>query len=117
MITIYHNPRCRKSREALNVLQEKDIEHKVRLYLEDPLNKAEIEALLKDLNMKAEDLIRKGEAIWKSDYRGKDLTEKQLVQAMIDHPKLMERPVLKSGNTAVVGRPIENVYSLLENNK
>ena len=117
MITIYHNPRCRKSREALEAVTESGQEHQVRLYLQDVLSEVELKQLLKDLNMTAEELIRKGEAIWKSDYKGKDLTEDELVQAMLEHPKLMERPVLTTANTAVVGRPIENVYGLLEKNK
>lgn len=117
MITIYHNPRCRKSREALQVLIDKGLDHQVRLYLQDPLSKVELEQLLSDLNIEAEALIRKGEAIWKSDYKGKDLSREDLIAAMLAHPKLMERPVITTVNAAVIGRPIENVYGLLEKNK
>lgn len=117
MITIYHNPRCRKSREALEELTASGLPHEIRLYLQNNLSQAELKELLKKLGMNAESLIRKGEAIWKSDYKGKDMSEADFVQAMLDHPKLMERPVLSTDTGATVGRPIENVKVFLENLK
>lgn len=117
MITIYHNPRCRKSREALEVLKNSGLEHELRLYLQDTLSRQEITQLLEQLNMPAENLVRKGEAIWKDNYKGKSLSESDFVQALVEHPKLIQRPILATKGHAVVGRPIENVYSLLEKTK
>ena len=115
MITIYHNPRCRKSREGLQALEASGLAHKVRLYLNDPLTAAELTQLLGQRGITAEALIRKGEAIWKSDYKGKSLSEKELIAAMVAHPKLIERPILSDGQKAVVGRPAEAVQNFLQN--
>ncbi|WP_435579229.1 arsenate reductase (glutaredoxin) [Gilvibacter sp.] len=117
MITIYHNPRCRKSREALQLLESSGIAHDIRLYLTDTLTADELKALLIKLNITAEELIRKGEAVWKSAYKGKDLSEADLVKAMITEPKLMERPILSTSDSAVVGRPLEAAQAFLQNLK
>lgn len=109
----YHNPRCRKSREALALLEDKGISPNIIEYLKDPLNAAELSALLKKLDMKAEDLIRKGEDIYKSEYKGKELSESQWIEAMVKHPKLIERPILVNGKQARVGRPPETVLEII----
>ena len=113
MIDIYHNPRCRKSREALQLLEQKEIEHRVILYLEQPITAKELKVLLNKLNIKAEALIRKNEAVWKEQFKGKTLSEDDLITAMIDNPKLIERPVVVKGNQAVIARPAENLLTLL----
>ena len=110
---IYHNPRCRKSREALALLESKGIEPEVIRYLETPLSAAELKALLKSLDLSAEALIRKNEAIFKSEFKGKTLTEEEWIEAMVQYPKLMERPIVVKGKKAVVGRPPEEVLKLL----
>lgn len=113
MITLYHNPRCRKSREAVQALDEAKLEYQVRLYLTEVLTKEELEALLKKLAINPEQLIRKGEAVWKQQYKGKQLSDVQLIDAMVANPKLIERPILEQGQQAVVGRPIESVYQFI----
>ena len=115
MITIYHNPRCRKSRETLTLIQESGEDFEIVEYLKNPLSNQELKALLYKLQMQPEELLRKGEAIWKEKYKGKTLEEDQILQAMAEHPKLMERPVVVKGGNAVLGRPPENVRALLEN--
>lgn len=110
---IYHNPRCRKSREGLAYLQEKGQEFEVREYLKDPLNEGEMTDLVAKLGIQAKELVRKGEQIFKDQFKGKDLSEKEWVQAMVTNPKLIERPIIEKGNKAVVGRPKEEIDKLL----
>lgn len=110
---IYHNPRCRKSRESLALLQEKNIEPEIIKYLETPPSTGELREILKKLDIKAEQLVRKTEKIYKENYKGKNLTEEQWIEAMAKYPKLIERPVVIKGNKAVIGRPPENVLELL----
>lgn len=109
---IYHNPRCRKSRETLAIIEGKKIDPEIILYLEEPLNKKEIKALLKKLDMKAHALVRKGESIYKEEYKGKELTEDKWIEAMVKYPKLIERPIIVKGEKAVLGRPPERVGEL-----
>ncbi len=82
-------------------------------YLNNPLSAKEIKDLLKKLDMEPIDLVRKTEAIWKENYRGRDLSPEQVIEAMAQHPKLIERPVVIAGNKAVIGRPPENIRELL----
>lgn len=113
MIKIYHNPRCRKSREGLTFLEESGKEFEVIRYLDNPLSTSEIEALLEALNMAPIDLVRKNEAIWKSDFKGKDLTDAEIINALASHPKLIERPIVLSGQKAVVARPADKIREML----
>ena len=110
---IYHNPRCSKSRDSYNLLVEKGLDFETVEYLKTPLNKKEIKALLAKLDIPAADLIRRGEKDYKENYKGKDLSEAQWIDAMVKFPKLIERPIVVKGNTAVIGRPIEKVIELL----
>ena len=112
-IQIYHNSRCSKSRNSFNLLQEKGLDFETIEYLKTPPTKEELESLLKKLGFKAEQLIRKSEAIYKEKYKGKELSEVEWIEAMLEHPKLIERPIVIKGNKAVIGRPIENVVELL----
>lgn len=113
MITIYHNPRCRKSREGLAILEESGKPFKIIKYLEESLSKEEIKKILDTLKIPAIDLIRKGETIWKDQYEGKELTENDLIEAMANHPKLIERPIVININKGIIGRPPENIKSIL----
>ncbi|MEO1712736.1 MAG: arsenate reductase (glutaredoxin) [Bacteroidota bacterium] len=112
-MVIYHNPRCRKSREALTLLQEKGQEPEIRLYLKEPLNTKELSAVLAKLGISATELLRKGEAIYKEKYKGQSLSEEEWIEAMVQHPKLIERPIVEVGEKAIVGRPPERVLELL----
>lgn len=113
MITIYHNNRCRKSREGLEILENSGKEFKIVKYLEDIPSKEELKAIIKKLGIKPIELVRKNEAIWKSDYKGKDLSDEDIITAMIQHPKLIERPIVIHGNTAVIGRPPEDIKRII----
>ena len=105
MIKIYHNNRCRKSREGKEILENSNFEFEVINYLENPPTKKEIEELLKLLNITPIQLIRKGETIWKEKFKGKTLTDTQIIEAMASYPKLIERPIVVNGNKAAIGRP------------
>jgi arsenate reductase len=113
-VTIYHNPRCSKSRQTLQLLQEKGIEPAVTLYLETPPDAATVKDLLAKLGFKgARELMRTKEAVYKE--RGlKDVTdEAALIQAMADHPILIERPIVVAGDKARLGRPPEAVLEIV----
>ena len=110
---IYHNPRCAKSRNSYNLLKERDLEFETVEYLKTPLTKEELTDLLAKLDMPAKDLVRKGEAVFKEKFKGKELSEEQWIEAMVEFPKLIERPIVERGDKAVIGRPIENVIYLI----
>ncbi len=112
MTTLYHNPRCSKSRQALQLLQEKGETVDVVLYLKDIPSVAEIKNLLSLLEISAEELLRKGESIWKEKFKGREISEEEIIQAMHEHPKLIERPIAIKGTKAVIGRPPEKVLQL-----
>jgi len=109
----YHNPRCGKSREALKLLLDKGVEPEIVEYLKQIPTHAELEDILQKLDMKAEDLLRKNEKVFKEIYKGKDLSDSKWIEAMIAEPKLIERPVFVNGEKAVIGRPPENVLEIL----
>lgn len=110
---IYHNPRCRKSRETLAILEDKGITPEIFLYLEEPPSAGELKAVIKKLGIRPSELIRKGEQVYKDNYKGKQLTDEQWIKAMVSHPKMIERPIVIKGSKAVIGRPPENVLSLI----
>ncbi|KMK07736.1 arsenate reductase (glutaredoxin) [Pluralibacter gergoviae] len=114
-VTIYHNPRCSKSRETLALLKENGVEPQVVLYLETPPDAETIKKLLKMLGMKsARDLMRQKEDLYKSLDLAKDgLSEAALIQAMVDNPKLIERPIVVRDGKARIGRPPESVLEIL----
>ena len=113
MTKIYHNPRCTKSRQALALLNEKGIEPEIVEYLKEVPSKSELKNLLKLLGISAYDLLRRKEAIFKEQFKGKELTEEEWIDAMIEYPKLIERPIIVNGNKAVIGRPTEKVLDIL----
>lgn len=110
---IFHNPRCSKSRCAMKILSEHHVEAEVVKYLEDTPSKEEIKTLLKKLGMKAVELVRKGEEIYKEQYKGRDLSEEEWIDALVQHPKLIERPIFIHGDKAVIGRPPERILEIL----
>ncbi|MDA9095151.1 arsenate reductase (glutaredoxin) [Porticoccaceae bacterium] len=114
MATIYHNPRCSKSRQTLEILRSKGVEPEIMLYLETPLDKPTLVGLLKKLAISAAQLVRRSEQDFKDNNLGaSDVTEQQLIDAMLKYPKLIERPIVVVGDRAVLGRPPENVLELL----
>ncbi len=113
-ITFYHNPRCTKSREALAILTEHGVTPEVVLYLETPPDSAQLKKIVAALGIRAEQLLRTKEELYKSINPGKTpLSEAAALQAMVQHPKLMERPIAMRGRKAVIGRPPERVLELL----
>jgi len=110
---IYHNPRCRKSREGVQYLMDKGVEFEIIEYLKDNLSKETIQILLNKLNITALELIRKNEKIWKDNFKGKELKEDQIISILCEEPKLIERPIIVYKNKAVIGRPKENIDNLL----
>ncbi len=110
---IYHNPRCSKSRQTLNLLKEQGVEPEVVLYLNTPPTREELQTLVQQLNIKPSQLLRKGEKIYKEQFKGKDIAEAEWIEIMIANPKLIERPIVVKNGKAVLGRPPENVLSLL----
>jgi len=110
---ILHNSRCRKSREGLKILEESGLQFEIIDYLNQPLDKDQIKDLLTKLEIEPIELVRKNESIWKENYKGKDLSREQVIEALAKHPKLIERPVVIVGDKAVVGRPPENILEIL----
>src|SRR5690554_7106794 len=113
MITIYHNPRCSKSREGLTFLENSGKEFRKILYLEDQLSVKELTDIIQKLNIPAMDLVRKNEAIWKENYKDKTLSDQEIIQIMVENPKLIERPIVVNQNRAVIGRPTEKIKEVL----
>ncbi|MFT6389849.1 MAG: arsenate reductase [Cellvibrionaceae bacterium] len=115
MTTIYHNPRCSKSRQTLALLEDNGVKPEVVLYLDQHLDKATLKSLITKLELNGpRDIIRKGEEAYKEmKLSDKTLSDGALINAIIQVPKLLERPIVVKGNKAVIGRPPENVLSLL----
>lgn len=114
MITIYHNPRCSKSRETLALLVARNLNPEVVLYLEHPLSASSLSTLLKKLGCTARKLLRKGEPLYRElQLRDATLSEAQLIAAIAAHPILMERPVVVNGKQAAIGRPPRAVLDIL----
>ncbi len=110
---IYHNPRCSKSRQGLAILNDSKVDFEIIEYLKIPPSEKEIKDILSKLQMEPINLVRKNEAIWKENYKGKELSNDQIIKAMAENPKLIERPIVIHNNKAVLGRPPENISSLL----
>ncbi|WP_434037353.1 arsenate reductase (glutaredoxin) [Formosa sp. 4Alg 33] len=113
MITIYHNNRCSKSREALDILEASGKPFTIVKYLEDVPTKAELTHIIDLLDIMPIDLVRKNEAIWKENFRDENLTDEAIVEVMIKHPKLIERPIVVNGDQAVIGRPPQDITKIL----
>ena len=113
MIRIYHNPRCSKSRQGLALLEASGKDFEIITYLVDKLTLTQLKDIISKLNTKPIDLVRKNEAIWKSDYKDKKLSDKDILEAMIAHPKLIERPIVVNEKKAIIGRPPENILNII----
>ena len=109
---IYHNPRCRKSRETLKILEENSSDIEIVEYLKTPPSHAELKDILMKLNLPASAIVRKSEAIYKEKFKGKEFSEEEWIQVLVENPKLIERPIVVRNNKAVIGRPPENVEQL-----
>ena len=113
MIKIYHNPPCRKSRETLELIREAGHEPEIIEYLQNPPTESELIELLEGMDKKPLELIRKGEEIFKSKYKGKSFADAEWIKIMVENPKLIERPIVVKGKEVILGRPPENVKDIL----
>jgi len=105
MIQIYHNQMCSKSREGFQIIKESGKEFEVIDYIKNPFNIKELKSVLAKLKIKPAELIRKNEAVWKEKYKNKNLNDEELIEIMIQHPNLIERPIVINGSKAIIGRP------------
>lgn len=113
MYKIYHNPRCKKSRAGLQYLQEKGIEPEIIEYLKNPIDEAELNDILMRMHKKPTDIIRTQEAVYKSDFKGKNFSDEEWVKILIENPKLIQRPIVVKGPKAVLGDPASELEILL----
>lgn len=113
MLTIYHNPRCAKSRETLQIIESKGEMVQVVEYLKNLPTKEELGDVVSKLGIRPEELVRKNEAVYKTEFKGKDFSDDEWLQILSDNPKLIERPIVIKGDKAIIGRPPENVNELL----
>lgn len=113
MITIYHNNRCSKSRQGLSILEASGKDFEVIKYLENTPTETELRAIIKLLDIAPINLVRKNETIWKTDFKGKDLSDDAIISAMVNHPKLIERPIVINNKKAVIGRPPEKIKAII----
>ncbi|MCB7480413.1 arsenate reductase (glutaredoxin) [Christiangramia sediminis] len=113
MLKIYHNARCSKSREGLEILKNSGKDFEIIEYLKEPLNENELGNLIKKLKITPIQLVRKNEKIWKEEYKDRDLSDREIITAMVKNPKLIERPVVETDKDAVIGRPPSDIEKLL----
>jgi len=111
-VRVYHNARCSKSRSACQLLEGRGVALEIVEYLKTPPSRDELADVLKKLHVRAADLVRKGEDVFKSDYAGRELSEDEWLDALVAHPVLIERPIVVRGERAVIGRPPEKVLEL-----
>ena len=111
---IYHNPRCSKSRQTLEILIKKNADFEIVEYLKDKLSITDLEEIIAKLGINTIELVRKNESVWKEKFKGRNLNDKEIIQAMIDNPKIIERPIVVNGNKAILGRPPENVLKIID---
>ena len=113
-LTIYHNPKCSKSRETLELLRGRGIEPRIVEYLKTPPTAAELAAIVRRLGIRPEALVRKGEETYKARYAGKSLTDSEWIEALVRDPILIERPIVVAGDRAAIGRPPQSVLAILD---
>ena len=111
---IFHNPRCSKSRQTLEILIKKNADFEIVEYLKDKLSITDLEEIIAKLEINTIELVRKNESVWKEKFKGRNLNNKEIIQAMIDNPKIIERPIVVNGNKAILGRPPENVLKIID---
>ncbi|MBS2096861.1 arsenate reductase (glutaredoxin) [Carboxylicivirga linearis] len=113
MIQIFHNPRCGKSRAGVKYLEDKGVEFEIFKYLDEPITPDELQEVLRKLGKRPLEIIRTKEDIFKEEFEDKELSDEEWILAMVEYPKLIERPIIINGDKAVLGRPAENIDSIL----
>ena len=112
--TIFHNPRCSKSRQTLQILKDNECDTEIILYLETAIDQSVLEGVIKKISLSPRELLRKGEQEFKdNDLKNKNLSDQEIIEVMVKHPKLIERPIVIKGDKAILGRPPENVLELI----
>ncbi|MFH0755917.1 MAG: arsenate reductase family protein [Bacteroidota bacterium] len=112
MYTVYHNPRCKKSRAGLQYVIDKKMEHQVREYLKNPITEEELVKLLMKLHKKPIDMIRTQEEVYRKELKGLQLNDEEWIKVMVENPKLIHRPIVEGKYKAVLGDPVENIDAL-----
>lgn len=113
MLTIYHNPRCSKSREGVCFLENLNVEFDTVKYIDETITKEELKSILRKLNYKPIELVRTKEKLWIEKYKNIQLSDEEIISIMVENPKLIERPIVINGNKAVVARPTEKISTIL----
>lgn len=113
MIKIYHNPRCSKSRQGVELLEQSGKGFEIIKYLDTVPTESELKSIINLLNISPLELVRKNEAVWKENFKGKTLTDSEIITAMVTHPKLIERPIVINGKKAVIGRPPSDIGTII----
>ncbi len=114
MIKVYHNPRCGKSRNCLAFLDNNNQEYKIIKYLDETPSAEELKTLLEKLNLKPMDIIRQKEKVWIENYKNQEISDEALIQAMINHPILIERPILIKDNEAIIARDMDKIEAFFQ---
>lgn len=112
-LTIYHNPRCKKSRAGLQYLIEHKIDHQIIEYIKHPIDEKKITSLLAKLNFQPQELIREQETLFKTHFKGKDFSSSEWITILAEHPKLIKRPIVEHQYHAIIAQPPENIQNLL----
>lgn len=113
MIKIYHNPRCSKSRQGLAIVEASGKTFEIVKYLDEQLSEEQLTTIIKLLGISPIELVRKNEKIWKEQFKGKTLSDKEIISALAEFPKLIERPIVVNDGKAIIGRPPENISTIL----
>ncbi len=113
MLKIYHNPRCRKSRAALDFIKLKGLETEVIEYIKNPLSEKQLNLLLVKLNLKPQQIIRTQEEVYKKRFKGKNFGDEEWVKILTEFPNLIQRPIIEKDHSAIIGDPVENLKTFL----
>ena len=112
MYTVYHNPRCKKSRAGLQFVKDRTEDFQIVEYLKTPLTEDDLKLVFMQLNKRPQEMVRTQEAIYKSDFKGKNFTDEEWIKIIVENPKLLKRPIVVKGNKAVWGDPAEELEIL-----
>ncbi len=113
MITIYHNPRCSKSRESIAFMEQQGVAYKIIKYLDADLTETDVKTILQKLNYAPIELVRTKDALWQDNFGNMTMSEEEIIEAMVRNPKLIERPIVVNGPRAVIARPTEKIHEIL----
>ena len=113
MITIYHNPRCSKSRQSIAFMEQEGVAYKIIKYLDADLNEMDLKAIFSKLNYSPIQLVRTKDTLWKEKFEQNLLNDEEIIQIMVQNPQLIERPIVVNGSKAIVARPTEKISEIL----